>query len=120
VVDEVHVVAARQVDADVARLAGPARGGIVRDTDVRPHLGDPFDEPLGAVGGAVVDEYDLEVLGREALPVQRADQCGQVATGVEGRNDNARARADPRHSLKVGANPRFGGHPDAEIGWLRP
>ena len=73
VVDVEDVVAARRVGADVARAPRPAR---VRDADRRDVrvLGGERLEPLArAVGGAVVDEDRLVLVGGQRLPEQRGD-----------------------------------------------
>ena len=109
VVNEVDVVAAREVETDVAWLSGPPRRSHVRGTHVGTHLGDPVHEALGAVGGAVVDEDDLELPGRQALPVEGADETREVAAGVERGDDHSCPWTGSGHPRTVGGEGRTPG-----------
>jgi hypothetical protein len=68
VVDEVHELAARHLQADVSRPARPPGVRDVPHAHVRMPLGERVEARPGAVGGAVVDEDQLVLAGRHALP----------------------------------------------------
>jgi hypothetical protein len=92
VVDEVDVLAARQLDADVARPPGPARVGDVLDAHVRVLGGEPVEPRRRGVGRAVVDEDHLVLARRERLVQQRADAVVDVASRVVDGDDDGDLR----------------------------
>ena len=89
VVDEVDVVAAREVHAEVARPAGPARVRDVLHAHVRVLGRERIQARRRAVGRAVVDEDQLQLARRHRLAEQRADAVVEVRAGVEDRHDHA-------------------------------
>ena len=88
VVDEEHVVAARELDAEVARPPGPARVGDVLDADVGVLGGERVEPRRRRVGRAVVDEDHLVLVGRQRLAEQRPDAVVDVAARVVDRDDD--------------------------------
>ncbi len=89
VVDEVDVLPAGHVDADVAGAARPARVGHVADADVGMLRGERVEPGGRRVGRAVVDEDQLELARRHRLPEQRGDALVDVAPRVVDGHDDA-------------------------------
>jgi hypothetical protein len=89
VVGEVDVLALGQVEADVARLARPAGVRDVLDPHVPVAPGQLVQARGRAVGRAVVDEDQLEVLRGQRLPEQGGDQIVDVGARVVDRDDHA-------------------------------
>lgn len=72
-VHELHVLAVRRREADVARPAGPARVGGMDDPDVRVSLRQHVEPRRGLVGRSVIDVHDLQLVARHRLREQRVD-----------------------------------------------
>jgi hypothetical protein len=96
VVHEVHEIAARHVDPDVARAARPARVGDVLDADVLVLGGERVQARRGLVGRTVVDEDHLVLVARQRLPDERFDAVVDVPPRVEDRDDCAQLHAQAR------------------------
>ena len=114
VVDEVDVLAAGHLDAEVARPAGPAGVGDVLDADVRMLRRQGVEAGGRLVRGAVVDEDHLELLGRQRLAEQRGDAVVYMGARVVDGHDHAhlehalhatRRRADARYARHTTAVP---------------
>lgn len=69
-VHEMHIFAAGEPDADIARFARPAGILLGVHLDMRVELGEAAQTFQGVVRGTVVDVYHLVVVGPQALSRQ--------------------------------------------------
>jgi hypothetical protein len=104
VVDEVDVLAAGHLEAEVARPAGPAGVGDVLDADVRMLRRERVEAGRGLVRRAVVDEDRLELLGRQRLAEQRGDAVVYMGARVVDGHDHTHLE----HALHATAVARTG------------
>ncbi len=87
-VQEEHVAAGGQVQADVARLGGAARVLLVDHPHGRAPCGEAVEFLAGAVGGPVVDRDDLQPFGADRLLEDGLDALDQVGHRVVGGDDD--------------------------------
>lgn len=97
---EEDVVAARRVDADIARLARPTRVRLVDDVDITMRDRKPIEELRGLVRGPVVDEDDLATVKRHGLAEIAGNAHIDVPARVIDRHNNADVDAQRELNLR--------------------
>ena len=69
-VDELHVLADAASMPTLRGPAGPAGARLVEHPDLGVLLGQPIEQRRSVIGGSVVDEDELELVGRHRLGQQ--------------------------------------------------